>query len=143
VLGEEALLKPGLKVVMDGAGGDAEPVAMDGLPLTAGPEYVPDAVEDGTRLDAMASGSSVLGRLGQEAFAATPERPWNTEVVDVGKFGDSMMHDVSSLSGLEHSPLEAGYINFCTSSLFSDRALVSMERKRMLHFDDEVSNLLL
>jgi hypothetical protein len=94
---EETLLLPGLKVGMERAGGDTDPVTVDCFPLAAGPQDVPQAVEDGTSIHTWSSFPPVPRRLGQKRFEAAPERTRHAEVVNRGWFGGSMAHTVSSL----------------------------------------------
>ena len=62
----DALLLPGLETLMQDATRNAEPVALDGLPLAAGPQQVPDAVQHGPVADpgptALLAGLGSAGR---------------------------------------------------------------------------------
>ena len=69
--GKAPALVPGLEAVMEDAAGDAEPGAVDGLPLAAGPQDVPAAVADGARIGGRA-GPRLVGGLGQARLKRRP-----------------------------------------------------------------------
>ncbi len=79
----DTLLLPGLEPFVQNAARNAEPITMDGFPLAARPQNVPEAVDDRTIVGTWASWASFLRRLGQMLLDATPQWAWNTEIIDM------------------------------------------------------------
>ena len=68
---------------MQHVAGNAEPFAMNRLPLAASPQNVPESVDDCPIVGTWSSWTSFLGGLGQMLFDATPQWTWDLEVVDI------------------------------------------------------------
>ena len=68
---------------MQDTAGNAEPIAMDCLPLAAGPQNVPEPIDDGPIVNSWASWPSFLERFGQMLFDATPQWARDTKIVDI------------------------------------------------------------
>ena len=79
----DALLLPCLEPFMQDTAGNAEPIAMDGFPLAACPQNVPEAIDDGPIVSSRPPWPSFLGWFGQMLFDATPQRARDTEIVDI------------------------------------------------------------
>src|SRR5215210_3641574 len=80
---EDAHPRPFLETLVDDARGDPEPIAVDGLPLAAGPEYVPDAINDGSiGSPGSATPLRFLPLFGQALLDLPPERSWESKVID-------------------------------------------------------------
>lgn len=69
---EAPLLLPGLKAFMQHATGDAKPITMDRFPLAAGPQYVPNPVEDGAGIGGWSPTSWLSRNFGQEQLDLAP-----------------------------------------------------------------------
>jgi hypothetical protein len=84
---EDTHPRPALETLVDDARGDPEPIPMDGLPLRAGPEHIPDAVH---HRSIGGSGSTAAAPwyflppllLGQALLELSPEGPGKAEVID-------------------------------------------------------------
>ena len=63
--------------------GNAEPIAMDCLPLAACPQNVPEAVDDCPIVSPWAPWPSFFARFGQMLFDAAPQWARDTEIVDI------------------------------------------------------------
>ena len=79
----DTLLLPRLEPFMQDTAGNAEPIAMDCLPLAAGPQNVPEPIDDGPIVNSWASWPSFLERFGQMLFDATPQWARDTKIVDI------------------------------------------------------------
>jgi hypothetical protein len=79
----DTLLLPGLEPFVQDTAGNAKPIAMDCFPLAACPQNVPEAVDDCPIISSGASRPASFGRFGQMFFDATPQRSWDTEIVDI------------------------------------------------------------
>lgn len=79
----DTLLLPRLEPFVQDTAGNAEPIAMDCFPLAACPQNVPEAVDDCPIVSPRAPWTSSFGRFGKMLFEATPQWPWDTEVVDI------------------------------------------------------------
>ena len=79
----DTLLLPRLEPFMQDTAGNAEPIAMDCLPLAAGPQNVPEPIDDGPIVNSWASWPSFLERFGQMLFDSTPQWARDTEIVDI------------------------------------------------------------
>ena len=79
----DTLLLPGLEPFMQDTAGDAEPIAMDGFPLAACPQNVPEAVDDGPIVSSRPPRPSFLGWFGQMLLNATPQGARDAEIVDI------------------------------------------------------------
>ena len=79
----DTLLLPGLEPFMQDTAANTEPIAVDCFPLTAGPQNVPEAVDDCPIVSPRSPWPSSLGWFGQMFFDATPQRPWDAEIVDI------------------------------------------------------------
>lgn len=82
----DALLLPGLKPFMEDTARDAEPGTMDGFPLTAGPEHVPDAVKDLTRRHGWAARSTTWAWCREPALDEPPQGARHMKIVNSGRF---------------------------------------------------------
>ena len=82
-LAPDTLLLPRLEPFMQDTAGNAEPIAMDCLPLATGPQNVPEAIDDRPIVSPGPSSASFLGRFGQMLFDTTPQGTWDTEIVDI------------------------------------------------------------
>jgi hypothetical protein len=82
----DALLLPGLQAFVQDATGDAEPIAVDGFPLAAGPENVPDTIDNGPIVRARPSRTTSLRRSWQLLFDEAPQRSRNLKVIDILRF---------------------------------------------------------
>src|SRR6266542_2648033 len=96
--GEAPLLLPLLEVVVDGAATDPKPAAMHGFPLTAGPQHVPDAIDNRTGVSWWATRPSARWWFGQQAFDFAPQWARNAKVIDVRRFCARIVHDVAFLT---------------------------------------------
>jgi hypothetical protein len=74
---------PALESLMQDTAGDAEPITVNGLPLAACPQYVPDAVDDGSVVCTRSADTSLLGLFGQVPFDSSPQWAWNSEIIDI------------------------------------------------------------
>lgn len=98
-LGKATLLLPGLKALMQHATTNAKPVAMDGFPLAAGPQHIPNAIEDGPCIGGRTAWFPLHGRFGQQGLDFAPQRTRDAKIVNGSRFCGSMCsHDVSFLS---------------------------------------------
>ena len=79
----DALLLPCLEPFVQDTAGNTEPIAMDGFPLAAGPQNVPEAMDNGPIVSSGAAWSAFWGRFGQMFFDAPPQWAGDTEVVDI------------------------------------------------------------
>ena len=79
----DALPLPGLEPFMQDTAGNAEPIAMDGFPLAACPQNVPEAVDDCPIVSSWPPCPSFLGRFRQMLFDTAPQWARDTEIVDI------------------------------------------------------------
>lgn len=79
----DSLLLPRLEPFMQHTAGDAEPIPMDSFPLAAGPQNVPEAIDDSPVIGTRPSRPSFLGWLGQMLLDTTPQWTWDTEIIDI------------------------------------------------------------
>ena len=79
----DTLLLPRLEPFMQDTAGNAEPIAMDCLPLAACPQNVPQPIDDRPIVGPWTPWSSFLERFGQMLFDTAPQWAWDTEVVDI------------------------------------------------------------
>jgi hypothetical protein len=79
----DSLLLPRLEPFMKNTAGDAEPIAMDGFPLAACPQNVPDAVDDCPIISSRSPWPPSLSWFGQMFFDAAPQWAWDAEIVDI------------------------------------------------------------
>ena len=79
----DTLLLPRLEPFMQDTTGNAEPIAMDCLPLAACPQNVPEAVDDCPIVSPWAPWPSFFSRFGQMLFDAAPQGARDTEIVDI------------------------------------------------------------
>jgi hypothetical protein len=112
-VGKEAALLPMLEARMEHAAGNAEPVAVDRLPLTARSQHIPDAVEDGTRIRGWAARATLGGRRRQGTLEAPPDRARDAKVVHGSGFCGSMgRHDGSFLRLSGHTSIVSRFRRF-------------------------------
>src|SRR5262245_17339150 len=97
-LGEASFLLPGLEVVVDAAAGDAEPAAMHGFPLAAGPQDIPDTVDNRASIGWRTSRPTMCWWFGQQALDFAPQWARNTKVIDVRWFCARILHGVAFLT---------------------------------------------
>ena len=78
-----ALLLPRLESFMQNTTGNAKPIFVDSFPLTTRPQNIPESIDDGTIVCTRSSRPSLFGRLRQMLFDSTPQRAWDTEIIDI------------------------------------------------------------
>jgi hypothetical protein len=74
---------PRLEPFMQNTSGDTEPIAMDGFPLAACPQNVPEAVDDCPIVSSWSPWPPFLGRFGQMLFDTAPQWARDAEIVDL------------------------------------------------------------
>ncbi|MCC6602202.1 MAG: hypothetical protein IT327_03270 [Anaerolineae bacterium] len=79
----DTLLLPGLEPFVQDTARNTEPISMDCFPLAASPQDVPEAIDDCPIVSLGAAWSASLRRFGQMFFDTTPQRPRDTEIVDI------------------------------------------------------------
>ena len=79
----DSLLLPRLEPFMQNTARDAKPIAMDGFPLAARPQNVPEAVDDCPIVSSRSPWPAFLGRFGQMLFDAAPQWARDAEIVDI------------------------------------------------------------
>ena len=79
----DTLLLPGLEPLVQNAAGHAKPIAMDGFPLAASPQNVPESIDDHPIVSPRPSRPAFLGWFGQMFFDTTPQWAWDTKIVDI------------------------------------------------------------
>ncbi len=107
-------LLPRLETLVQHTAGHAKPVTMDCFPLTARPQDVPDAIDDGSIVNPRTSSSSLLWLSRQVFFDTSPQRTGDAKVVHIFRFCATLLsHGVTSLclvlDNLRHSRLR----HFC------------------------------
>src|SRR5215203_864956 len=90
---EDAHLPPPLETLVNDACGDPKPLPMDGLPLAATPQHVPDSVGDGSvgHPRPAAPLLTLVPLFGQVLLEFPPQRSWKAEVVHFALCG-SLSH---------------------------------------------------
>lgn len=78
-----ALLLPSLEPFMQDAAGNTKPIFVNCFPLTACPQDVPEAIDDGSIVGTRSSWTSPFGWLGQMLLDATPQGAWDSEIIDI------------------------------------------------------------
>src|SRR3712207_6202418 len=71
---------------------------MHGFPLTAGPQDVPDAIDNRAGIGPRASRATARNRFGQQALDFAPEWARNAKVIDIGWFCARIPHGVAFLT---------------------------------------------
>jgi len=79
----DTLLLPRLEPFMQDTAGNAEPIAMDGFPLAACTQNVPQPIDDRPIVGPWTPWPSFLERFGQMLFDTAPQWAWDTEIVDI------------------------------------------------------------
>ena len=79
----DTLLLPGLEPFVQNTAGNAEPSSMDCFPLAASPQNVPEAVDNCPIVSPGSPWPASWRGFGQVFFDATPQRPRDTEIVDI------------------------------------------------------------
>ena len=91
-------LLPRLKTLMQYAARHAKPVTMDRFPLTARPQDVPNAIDDGSFVSPWSTSSPLLRLFRQMFLDASPQRAGNAKVVHIFRFCATLLsHGVTSL----------------------------------------------
>jgi len=93
----EALSLPSLKTFMQDATRDAEPVLVDGFPLTTCPQDVPNPIQGRSVGFPGATWSRLLCWLGKVLLDNAPQRAWYAEVVHSFRLCGMLFHDASRL----------------------------------------------
>jgi hypothetical protein len=79
----DTLLLPRLESLVQYTAGDAEPLSVNGFPLATCPQHVPDAIDGSPIVGPRPARSRLLWWFGQMYFDASPQRAWNTKVIDI------------------------------------------------------------
>jgi hypothetical protein len=79
----DVLSLPGLETLVQDTAGDTEPFPMDGLPLTACPQDVPDAVDNGSIVSTWSADPPLLRLLRQVPLDTSPQWTRNSEIIDI------------------------------------------------------------
>jgi hypothetical protein len=100
-LGKSAVTLPGLEALVQHTAGNTEPVTVNGFPLSADPQHVPDAVQHSAPIGAWSSWPTLalVWRFGQQRLEFAPQRARHAKIVDIGWFCDRLgRHGVSFLT---------------------------------------------
>ncbi len=79
----DALLLPCLEPLVQDTARNVEPIAVDGFPLAACPQNVPEPIDDGPIISGRSPWPAFLGRFGQMIFDAAPQGARDAEIVDI------------------------------------------------------------
>jgi hypothetical protein len=71
---ENASLLPRLEAFMQGAAAHTEPIMLDGFPLTARPQHIPNAVDHRPMVGWWSPSPSLFGWFGQNLLDFAPQR---------------------------------------------------------------------
>jgi hypothetical protein len=74
---------PFLKAFMQDAAAHAKPVALNGFPLTARPQHLPNSVHNRSVICWWSAAARMPFGLGQQATEAASQRAWNVKVIDI------------------------------------------------------------
>lgn len=79
---------PSLKSFMQNTARHTKPISMNGFPLTAGPQHIPNAIDHRSIFRSRTAGTSFLGWFGKFSFDDTPQRTWDPKVIYIFGFCD-------------------------------------------------------
>ncbi|MBA3869274.1 MAG: hypothetical protein H0X30_08975 [Anaerolineae bacterium] len=121
-LQEDAAALPFLKAFMQDAAAHAKPVALNGFPLTARPQHLPNSVHNRSVICWWSAAAQMRFGLGQQATEAAPQWAWNVNVIDIFRFlGKLFVHDISARIGVWRLQPLADMSSFSTPIGFTDR----------------------
>jgi hypothetical protein len=83
---EDTQLLPGLEALMQRAAAHPKLVFVHGLPLTPGPQDIPDAVQHGSIIGAWSPWPTLLRRFGQNLLDLAPQGSGHLKVIDIFRF---------------------------------------------------------
>jgi hypothetical protein len=90
----EAQLLPGLKAFVQNTAGDTEPIFMNGFPLAARPQDVPQAIHHGVVGFPGSAWTRRTGLFGKVLFGDPPKLRRDTKEVHLRRFYGMLFHDV-------------------------------------------------
>lgn len=96
---------PGLKAFMQDTAGDTEPIFVNGFPLAARPEDIPEAIQDCMIGFAGPSRTRKTGLFGKVLFGNPPKLRRDTKEVHLRRFYGMLFHDVPRFSMVLDKPI--------------------------------------
>jgi hypothetical protein len=100
-LEKQSAALPVLKPLMQHAATHAKPIPMHCFPLAACPQHIPNPIHDRPVICWRSAAPGSRFRLRQQPPKTTPQRTWDTEVIDIFRFlGMLVVHGVFALIGV-------------------------------------------